>query len=663
MADRIQDLGVFTAYGEAREAGYEGSKAEFELGLKKSAEYTENAQASAEAAAASADDAELSAAGAAESAEDAETSAGEATQSATDAAASAVAAADSATNAAASATQAASNAQAALGDIAPVFDATKAYNISDYVIYTNGKLYRFTTAHAAGAWTGSDVVEVKLAGEVGKLKSDLYGEGVDASGGLLVNGYYIKNNRQVTASANFNTYKYAISGVEYVEITTYGYNSTAAVASDSDYDASTFPGKTFTASDKMIFPSSTISTVSAWTEKAVVDGYDYLYVSCHKNNTPVVVCYAGDGALPISIKNENDIVGIKANALSAMYSYSALLNTADKWTPFGNDANGLVPNTIYCITYSSGISNLPYSGFNGFVKSFMAYYGNNTVWMQSATNSTGKRNFSRVLWSGVWTEWTELALMSDVEQYHSLVDNLYYTNDIWKVFHRVGVIGDSLASGESASNEGGTVTYHDLYPFSWPQCMARDSGNTYYNFSKGGITTKTWYTDTNCGYPVASQPDKICDMYIIGLGQNDAGQQMTIGTSADINMSDPDQNADTFYGNYGKIIQKLQALAPKAPIFVCSRPTVSASNAYEAAIRAMPTLFDNVYLLDMYKHVHDYYDEGSIIRQCLRQGHYNAVGYQVISKHMEEEISNVIKANLADFLQIEFINTEWSWTD
>lgn len=173
MADRIQDLGVFTAYGEAREAGYEGSKAEFELGLKKSAEYAENAQASADAAAASADDAELSAAGAAESAEDAETSAGEATQSATDAAASAAAAADSATAAAASATQAASNAQAALGDIAPIFDATKEYSVGDYVIYTDGKLYRFTADHAAGAWVGTDAEMAVVGDEISELKSAL----------------------------------------------------------------------------------------------------------------------------------------------------------------------------------------------------------------------------------------------------------------------------------------------------------------------------------------------------------------------------------------------------------------------------------------------------------------------------------------------------------
>lgn len=183
MADRIQDLGVFTAYGEAREAGYEGSKAEFELGLKKSAEYSENAQASATAAQASADDAELSAAGAAESAEDAETSAGEATQSATDAAA-------SATAAAASATQAASNAQAALGDIAPVFDTTKAYNVGDYVIYTDGKLYRFTADHAAGAWVGTDVMAVAIGQDVSELKSAINAvkDGGEATGEVVASG-------------------------------------------------------------------------------------------------------------------------------------------------------------------------------------------------------------------------------------------------------------------------------------------------------------------------------------------------------------------------------------------------------------------------------------------------------------------------------------------
>ena len=58
--------------------------------------------------------------------------------------------------------------------VAEVFDVTKNYSTGDYVIYeTSGvsKLYRFTADHAAGAWSGTDAVEVALAGEVGELKS------------------------------------------------------------------------------------------------------------------------------------------------------------------------------------------------------------------------------------------------------------------------------------------------------------------------------------------------------------------------------------------------------------------------------------------------------------------------------------------------------------
>lgn len=54
--------------------------------------------------------------------------------------------------------------------IAPTFDTSTAYTVGDYVYYS-GALYRFTADHAAGAWTGTDAVSVKLAPEVAELKS------------------------------------------------------------------------------------------------------------------------------------------------------------------------------------------------------------------------------------------------------------------------------------------------------------------------------------------------------------------------------------------------------------------------------------------------------------------------------------------------------------
>lgn len=56
--------------------------------------------------------------------------------------------------------------------IAPTFSASTAYAAGAYVWY-NGNLYRFTAAHAAGAWTGTDAAQVALAGDVADLKSAL----------------------------------------------------------------------------------------------------------------------------------------------------------------------------------------------------------------------------------------------------------------------------------------------------------------------------------------------------------------------------------------------------------------------------------------------------------------------------------------------------------
>lgn len=54
--------------------------------------------------------------------------------------------------------------------VAPAFDATAAYAIGDVVTYGD-EIYKFTAAHAAGAWTGSDVTAVSVADEINALKS------------------------------------------------------------------------------------------------------------------------------------------------------------------------------------------------------------------------------------------------------------------------------------------------------------------------------------------------------------------------------------------------------------------------------------------------------------------------------------------------------------
>ena len=56
--------------------------------------------------------------------------------------------------------------------VAPAFSTSTAYAAGDYVWY-NGELYRFTTAHAAGSWTGTDAQKKAAVSEFGTLRAEM----------------------------------------------------------------------------------------------------------------------------------------------------------------------------------------------------------------------------------------------------------------------------------------------------------------------------------------------------------------------------------------------------------------------------------------------------------------------------------------------------------
>ncbi|WP_436644657.1 SGNH/GDSL hydrolase family protein [Lactiplantibacillus plantarum] len=128
------------------------------------------------------------------------------------------------------------------------------------------------------------------------------------------------------------------------------------------------------------------------------------------------------------------------------------------------------------------------------------------------------------------------------------------------LFQKVGVVGDSYASGELAFDG----QYIDHYEISWLQILARKDGFTGTNFSKGGMSTRTWLTNPNC-MPLMQSSDAQ-DLYILALGINDAALGISyIGSEADI-----DNGADTFYGNYGKIIKAIQTKNPQAKLVIAT---------------------------------------------------------------------------------------------
>lgn len=187
--------------------------------------------------------------------------------------------------------------------------------------------------------------------------------------------------------------------------------------------------------------------------------------------------------------------------------------------------------------------------------------------VQIAVDANGQMFYS-INWYNRWTDWAKVKTNQDqsINDFTSMA-----------LFRSVGIIGDSYASGELAIDK-----YTDHYNMSWGQIMARRNGATAINFSKGGQTTRGWLSDQERGLGLLKSAPSL-DLYILALGINDYGKLGTgyIGTTGDMGT-----DADTFYGNYGKIIQAVKDKSPNAKIVISTlSQTGTVPDLFSSAIR------------------------------------------------------------------------------
>ena len=130
------------------------------------------------------------------------------------------------------------------------------------------------------------------------------------------------------------------------------------------------------------------------------------------------------------------------------------------------------------------------------------------------------------------------------------------------MFENVGFCGDSYTKSQIYNAEGVSLGYWEKSGY--PAVMGRYFGFTPSVFAWGGATTSSWLEeDWGLTAALAADPQ---DLYILAFGINDK-TYVTKGTIEDIK-PDYTQNPDTFYGNYGKIIEQLQAHAPNAKFVI-----------------------------------------------------------------------------------------------
>ena len=235
--------------------------------------------------------------------------------------------------------------------------------------------------------------------------------------------------------------------------------------------------------------------------------------------------------------------------------------------------------------------------------------------------------------SNGWTDWTQVVGGSmSLSDYASVA-----------MFEKVGVIGDSYSSGniwESNTESRGT-----FYNLSWCQLMARRNGITVTNYSKGGLSTRTWLTD-NMGLSKLNSSEKE-NLYILALGINDYyGLGMDyLGSISDIHDGDPSANADTFYGNYGRIVEAIKTKAPKAKIIMASIPS-NESDLQKAFNEAILNIA-NHYSVPHIKLYNDYFIKSAYYH--IIGGHPNAVGYSGMCKSYERLIEECMTLNFDYF--------------
>ena len=224
---------------------------------------------------------------------------------------------------------------------------------------------------------------------------------------------------------------------------------------------------------------------------------------------------------------------------------------------------------------------------------------------------------------------------------------LSYAKPSLSMFGKFGVIGDSYASGvledfkHNKKDIFANMTPEMTDNLSWPTMLARKWGTSMLHLAKGGLSTRTWLTDDQ-GLKKLNESDPQ-DIYYLCLGINDYyGLGDTyLGIESDI-----ESGADTFYGNYGKIIKAIQKKAPLAKIImfgitISPGDGLKRQQAFSDAQHKIADHFDIPFISqnDDILFVSDYY------RNNMGSGHPSSYLYGAIAEAYERLIQKAVYQN------------------
>lgn len=259
--------------------------------------------------------------------------------------------------------------------------------------------------------------------------------------------------------------------------------------------------------------------------------------------------------------------------------------------------------------------------------------------------------------------------MMNIENYYSKenekpLDCIKSDGGFCGIFRTIGCIGDSLSSGEFETVDHNNVHhFYDLFEYSWGQYLARMTGSTVYNFSRGGMTAKEYvqsFADANGFWTVK----KAAQAYIIALGVNDLlGLKQELGSVEDIDPEHYENNRDSFAGWYAQIIQRVRIISPDSILFFVTMPrgesdTEEVEKKKEDHARLLTELtevFHSSYVIDLHQYAPVY--DKKFVDHFYFNGHMNAAGYLLTAKMIASYIDWIIRNHAEAFTTTGLIGT------
>ena len=239
--------------------------------------------------------------------------------------------------------------------------------------------------------------------------------------------------------------------------------------------------------------------------------------------------------------------------------------------------------------------------------------------------------------------YTKTAVVNNVSVSDNILRYKYYLMDYKgtevSVFNKILCIGDSLTEGTFNLTIESTITNPN---YSYPTFLKKLTGCNTVNMGNGGYSSVEWYdahsSDDLSGY----------DCAIIEFGVNDMRESVSISD---------------FTNAYHNIIDKLNTQNNGIKIFLTTViPAYSdydrRYDAYDEEIRRIANEdYANVYLIDLYEY--------SICKLYTpyAQGHLTAIGYQELAHEIATIISYTIHSNPSDFANVQFIGTNYAYTE